>query len=123
MRRYLSLIILVPLAIVLIAFSVANRHMVLISLDPMNVEDPALALNLPVFAIVFGALAIGLVVGGIATWFTQAKHRRLARNKRQEADKWRFEAEKQKEEQKQARFGTSTDGSPSFPVLPSSKAV
>jgi len=107
----------------LIAFSVANRHFVQLSFDPMNVSDPAFAVSIPVFAVVFGALAIGLVLGGIGTWFTQSKHRKLARERREEAAKWRFEAESQKEKQQQERFATNVKGASSFPVLPPSKAA
>ena len=123
MSRILSLLVLVPLAIVLISFSVANREIVQISFDPTGAADPAFALNLPMFVLIFATLAIGLIVGGIGTWFTQGKHRRTARIKKQEAAKWQFEAEKQKENQSgDAPFATaSSDGS--FPIVPSSKAA
>lgn len=123
MGRILSLLVLVPVAIVLIAFSVANRQMINISFDPTGAADPAFALQLPIFVVIFATLAMGLILGGIGTWFTQGKHRRLARKKKQEADKWQFEAEKQKEKTgADASFAnTSSDGS--FPVVPSSKAA
>jgi len=111
------------LAIVLISFSVANREIVQISFDPTGAADPAFALNLPMFVVIFACLAIGLVIGGIGTWFTQGKHRKLARIKKQEAAKWQFEAEKQKGKQDEAApFAAATpDGS--FPIVPSSKAA
>ena len=123
MRRYLYLIFLVPIAVILIAFSVANRHVVRLSFDPMSVETPALAVDLPLFVIIFAAIATGLVIGGIGTWFTQAKHRRLARERRREADKWRFEAEKQKTAEQQERFRSASGGQSAFPVLPPSEAA
>jgi hypothetical protein len=36
----------------------------------------------------------GLVVGSLATWFTQGKHRKRARIEASEAVKWHTEAEK-----------------------------
>ncbi len=123
LARILSLLVLVPVAIVLISFSVANRGIVQISFDPTGAADPAFALNLPLFVVIFASLTIGLIAGGVGTWFTQSKHRRLARAKKQEAAKWQFEAEKQKEKQQdQAPFATTKSGS-SFPVVPSSKAA
>ena len=41
-RKLVSALILVPLAIVLIAFAVANRDIVTVSLDPFDHADPAL---------------------------------------------------------------------------------
>ena len=123
MGRILSLLVLVPVAIALISFSVANRQIIDISFDPTGAADPAFALHLPIFVVIFATLAIGLLLGGIGTWFTQGKHRKLARKKKQEADKWQFEAEKQKEAQDQTdTFATSAPGN-SFPVVPSSKAA
>ena len=119
MKKYLYLIVLVPVAIVLIAFSVANRHFVKLSLDPLNAADPAISVQLPLFAIVFAAMAAGLICGGIGTWFTQGKHRKLARKRRQEAAKWRFEAEKLDAENAQPQ----TTGKGKFPILPPSKAA
>ena len=123
MRKYLSLLILVPLAIVLIAFSVANRHVVSLSFDPTNAADPVFALQLPMFVFIFAALATGLVLGGIGTWFTQGKHRKLARMKNKEAEKWRFEAEHQQDAQKTEEVFTKSGSGNSFPVVPSSKAA
>ncbi len=43
-----------------------------------------------------GAIAIGVLAGGAATWFAQGKHRRAARLSRADADRWRAEAERAK---------------------------
>jgi len=123
LRRYLSLLVLVPLAIILIAFSVANRHVVKLSFDPTNVADPVFALQLPMFVFIFAALAIGLVLGGIGTWFTQGKHRKQARMKSREAQKWQFEAEHQQGGSKTEEVFTTRDSGNSFPVVASSKAA
>ena len=42
-RKIVTALILVPLAIVLIMFAVANREIVTVSLDPFNSAEPALA--------------------------------------------------------------------------------
>ena len=123
MGRYLWLIVLVPLAILLIAFSVANRHAVQLSFDPLNVSDPAIVIDAPMFVFVFGAIVCGLLLGSIGTWFSQGKHRKLARERRREAANWKFEAEKQGDNNKVERFQNAADGKLGFPVLPSSKVA
>jgi uncharacterized integral membrane protein len=81
----------VPLAIVLIAFAVANRHDVTVSLDPFNAESPAGSLTLPLFALIIGLLVIGVLIGGFASWLRHGKSRRLARRFEREANALRAE--------------------------------
>jgi len=78
-RKVITAIILVPLAIVVIAFAVANRQMVTVSFDPFSSANPAYAASLPLFVLIFILLILGVIIGGIAAWLRQAKWRRLAR--------------------------------------------
>jgi uncharacterized integral membrane protein len=78
-RKIIAAIILVPLAVLIIAFAVANRHIVTVSLDPFGAEHPAASLTLPVFALVIVLLILGVLIGGIAAWLRQSKWRRTAR--------------------------------------------
>lgn len=96
MRKLVSLLILLPVAIVLIVLSVANRHSVVFNLDPINPEQPFLSLTLPFFVFLFAAVLAGMVVGSMATWFAQGKHRKMARTQKRDAVKWQHEAEEQK---------------------------
>jgi uncharacterized integral membrane protein len=75
--RLIPLLLLPVATIVLIAFAIANRNAVVVSFDPLPFERPW-----PLFAIVFVALGLGIVVGGTATWVGQRKWRRLARERR-----------------------------------------
>jgi uncharacterized integral membrane protein len=84
-NRFLLIVVFVPLAVVLIALAVANRDLTAFTLDPFNPGNPALTLQLPLFVLLFAALAIGLVVGSAATWFKQGRYRKLARQRSQEA--------------------------------------
>ena len=68
-----------PLAAVIIAFAVANRQIVTVSLDPFSAEHPAASLTLPLFALVIVMLLFGVLIGGIAAWLRQSKWRRTAR--------------------------------------------
>lgn len=86
LNRFFIVLILAPLAIVLIAFAVANRASVPITFDPFNPGNPALTYNAPLFLLLFVALAIGLVVGGMATWFRQGRYRKQARQRTIEVD-------------------------------------
>ena len=65
-----------PIVVVLAAIGVANRHRVRLSLDPFRPDDPALSLELPLYAWLLGALTLGVVAGGVAMWLTQARWRR-----------------------------------------------
>ena len=78
-RKIIAAIILVPLAVIIIAFAVANRQIVTVSLDPFSAEHPAASLTLPLFALVIVLLVLGVLIGGIAAWLRQSKWRRTAR--------------------------------------------
>jgi uncharacterized integral membrane protein len=78
-RKIIAAVILVPLAVIIIAFAVANRQIVTVSLDPFSAEHPAASLTLPLFALVIVLLIIGVLIGGIAAWLRQSKWRRTAR--------------------------------------------
>ena len=67
MRKFLNTLIVFPLALIFIAFAVANRHFVTLSFDPFNAADPAVALTLPLFVVVIAMAALGVIAGGIAT--------------------------------------------------------
>jgi len=78
-RRVVSTLIIVPLAVAIIAFAVANRQSVTLSFDPFSSTNPAYAATLPLFAVIFMALILGVLIGGIAAWIGQTKWRRAAR--------------------------------------------
>jgi uncharacterized integral membrane protein len=93
MKAFFKALVLVPVALIVVLFSVANRAPVRVSLDPISREAPAFALDLPLFAVVLAAIAIGILLGGCASWLAQGKHRKAARVNRREADKLRGEAQ------------------------------
>jgi uncharacterized integral membrane protein len=77
--KILTAVILVPLAIVIIAFAMANRESVMVSFDPFSATEPAAAATLPLFALIILLLIIGVLVGGVATWLRQGEWRQRAR--------------------------------------------
>ena len=91
MRQFFSALILIPLAVVLVVFAVANRHFVTLSFDPFNSVDPAVAVSLPLFVVIVAVAILGVVAGGLATWFRQGHWRRAARRNEAEAHHARVE--------------------------------
>ena len=47
-----------------------------LSLDPFSQDAPEFASTLPLFALIFAAVMVGVVIGGAAAWLAQGKHRR-----------------------------------------------
>ncbi|MGB3720818.1 MAG: hypothetical protein DIU63_00445 [Proteobacteria bacterium] len=92
--RIVGLLVGFVSAVFLVTLAVANRHSVLLVLDPFNPQNPVLALELPFYAYLFAMLIIGVVLGGTATWMSQSRWRRLARARGQDAARWRAEAER-----------------------------
>ncbi|HZP75819.1 MAG TPA: LapA family protein [Pseudolabrys sp.] len=78
-RKIVLTIILVPLAIIIVAFAVANRETVRVIFDPFDQANPAYSASLPLWLLVFLLVSFGVIVGGIAAWLRQSKWRRLAR--------------------------------------------
>jgi uncharacterized integral membrane protein len=78
-RKIVTAIIVVPLAVIFTAFAVANRQAVTVSFDPFSSTSPAYAATLPLFAVIFAVLILGVLVGGFAAWLRQGKWRRSAR--------------------------------------------
>jgi hypothetical protein len=92
-RRILGWIVLVPLCLALIVFALANRQLVVVNFNPF-VPSESLAtpgVGVPLFLVLFSVLLLGVVLGGIATWFAQAGHRRDARLWRRETERLRRE--------------------------------
>ncbi|MGX1788100.1 LapA family protein [Bosea sp. NPDC055332] len=93
MKAFFKALVLVPVALLVVLFSVANRAPVRVSLDPISRDAPAFTLDLPLFAVILAAIAVGILIGGFASWLAQGKHRKAARVNRREADKLRNEAQ------------------------------
>ncbi len=102
MKRLVTLLFFLPLAVLLIVFSVVNRHPVVLQLDPSGSNDPVFSLTLPMFMFLFIALIIGIVIGGLVVWFAQGRYRKLVREKSGEAAKWRSEADMQRDRAEKA---------------------
>lgn len=78
-KRILSWLLGLPVLIVLLLLALANRHMVVVSLDPVTPEQPWMGFEVPLWAVLYGGIFLGLVAGGVAAWMRQSKWRRKAR--------------------------------------------
>ncbi len=88
-NRFVLIAVAVPLAVILVALAVANRSPVPFTVDPFNPGNPALTMQLPLFVLLFLAVAFGMIVGSLATWFKQGRARKMARQRGQEAEQLR----------------------------------
>ena len=68
------------LALAVAAIAVANRKSTLLSFDPFSADQPAIALQLPLFWTTLSAALDGIVLGGWSSWLAQAPLRRTIRD-------------------------------------------
>ena len=94
MRNFLKLLLLAPIVVIFLSFDMANRQKVVISFDPFNSTDALLPqITVPLYAVLIAATAMGVLIGGIATWLGQGRYRKAARGAKGVADKLRLENE------------------------------
>jgi uncharacterized integral membrane protein len=92
MKRLLKFLFLVPVALVVLALSVANRHSVTIFLDPFAGPAPeGTQIAAPLYIIMLLASLAGIIIGGVTTWLEQGQYRRTARRAKSEANSLRAE--------------------------------
>ncbi len=94
MKGFLKLIVLVPLAAIATLFAVINRDSVQLTFDPLDWTGLGQAVSVPLFVVIFAALATGVILGGSAVWLTQGRHRKAARVHAREAARHREELER-----------------------------
>lgn len=96
MRAFLKLLVLIPLAAAVVLLAMANRGPVTLAIDPFVSGLPLYSFTLPLFVAILGAVMAGIIIGGIAAWFGQGKHRKAARSSRRECEKLKAEADRLK---------------------------
>jgi uncharacterized integral membrane protein len=79
MRKFVNALVVIPLGLFFVIFAVANRHLVTVSFDPFNSATPTVAARLPLFVVIVAVAMIGVIAGGLASWFRQGRWRRAAR--------------------------------------------
>jgi len=84
LHRIFNWIIGVPVALVVVAFAIANRQWVTVSFDPLSRDQPFAAVSMPLWALFFCGAFVGLIAGWIAAWLAQGKWRKATREARLE---------------------------------------
>lgn len=79
MRKFFTALVVIPIAVIFLVFAIANRRLVTVSFDPFNSTDPSVGVTLPLFLVIIVVAILGVVAGGVATWFRQRHWRRAAR--------------------------------------------
>ncbi len=86
LNRFMLIAVFVPLAIILVALAVANRGVGFLHARSVQSGQSGADLQMPLFVLLFAALALGMIVGSLATWVKQGRYRKLARQRSQEAE-------------------------------------
>ena len=79
--KFVSWIIMLPVAVVAVAFAVSNRDAVAVALWPF----PG-SLAAPLYAIVLAAVVVGFLAGGAVAWLSAGRARRQARRSTRRAE-------------------------------------
>lgn len=99
--RYIRYAILALIAIVLISVSLANRDVVTLRLVPealAGLLGVTWAISLPLFIVVLGGVALGLIVGFIWEWLREHKHRAVAAQRKTEVKRLERQLKKTQDE-------------------------
>jgi uncharacterized integral membrane protein len=113
MRKFFTGLVLIPLGLIFVVFAVANRHLVTVSFDPFNSSNPSFDVTLPLFVLIIVVAILGVVAGGIATWFRQRHWRRAARQHEADAQQARAQLADLR-----GSAATSRGAPQRFPALP-----
>jgi hypothetical protein len=109
MKALLNLILWFPLAIIGVVFLIANRALVAVSLNPFADESGFLTSPpLPMWVWLMMMLFVGVALGSLGMWSSNAPNRRKARELRAELKSVRSEL---------ANIRESAPSSESLPVL------
>ena len=111
--RLLSWIIMVPVALAVISFSVNNRDSIAIDVWPAPYT-----VEVPVFAIVLVSILGGMVIGAIVAWFSGGKTRSRARRNARRAKTAEREAGTLRQQALDAESAETPAETPSQKALP-----
>lgn len=111
-QKIVRALVLIPLAIMIIAFAVANRQSVPVSFDPFDRDNPAFAIDVPLYGLILSLVVVGVIVGGVAAWVRQSRWRARARAAEAHMRELRVENERLK------RGMTAAPPTPALPAEP-----
>lgn len=111
-RKLILAVVVIPLGLILIALAVVNRRPAELVLDPFGSGGDGLMVEAPFFLFLLCAFALGLLVGGFASWLNQGRWRKTAREEARDARDWRRQADRLERELE------SANASQQHPQLP-----
>ena len=82
LKRIFNWIIGLPIAVIAIGFAVANREWITVSFDPINRAHPFATIDMPLWALFFAGVLVGIFAGWFVAWMGAGRHRRGAREAR-----------------------------------------
>ena len=109
MLRYIKITFLLVLAALLLSIALANRSEVTLNLltpdlaGLIGVAPADFSVTLPLFAVVLGGVATGILVGFIVEWLREHKHRAEARTRTREAKTLAREVVRLKDKQNEGK--------------------
>ncbi|MCS6762001.1 MAG: DUF1049 domain-containing protein [Candidatus Devosia symbiotica] len=108
-NKIVGRVVLVPLCLGLVVFALANRHFVVVNFNPFAPGDVMAApgYGVPLFVVLYVVLLIGVLAGGISTWFAQGPHRNREKHWRREAQTLNGELEKLRKSPREPSSGTA----------------
>ena len=90
MLRALRYLVLAVLALCLVTLALANRAPVTLKTLPEDIAAFAgfgWQIDLPLYAVIFGGIVVGILIGFVWEWVREHKHRAVASTKTKEVSK------------------------------------
>ena len=90
MLKYLRYALLAVTALCLLTLAIANRAPVTLRALPDDIAAVVgmnWQINLPLYAVIFGGIAVGLLIGFVWEWLREHKHRAVASTKTREVSR------------------------------------
>lgn len=97
--RYIRYAILAVIAVALVVLALANRAAVELKLLPTGLADLVglqERISLPLFVVIFGGIAVGLLLGFLWEWLREHKHRAYGRQEHRQVVRLEREVERLK---------------------------
>ncbi len=85
-RILFAIILLIPTGL-LLAFIVANRQMVTLTLDPFQTNSENFTYNAPFFIWLFIFFGLGILLGSLSNWFAYHKCKKALKKSKAELEK------------------------------------
>ncbi len=86
-KRFFLAVILAPITAFLIGFIVANRQVVILTLNPFQNNSEHFTYQAPLFVWLFTFFCFGLLLSSIINWFAQYKNRKALKESKAQIEK------------------------------------